>query len=147
MRMKTTTTPMTIRIAGSMKASAAVSAVATSSSKNSATELSICGQRAGLFADGNHFRGQFGEDFRVLQGMRPGSCLRARVPMDENTALEMRCEEMERAAVSSEGTSGRPPVSRVESVREKSATWYLSQILPKMGSRCGCRRCGPRRCR
>ena len=41
---------------------------------------------------------------------------------------------MERAAVSSDGTSGKPPVSSVESVRENSATWYLSQILPKMGS-------------
>ena len=41
--MKTTTTPMTIRMAGSISASAAASAVATSSSKNSATEFSICG--------------------------------------------------------------------------------------------------------
>jgi len=31
-------------------------------------------------------------------------------------------DEMERAAVSSEGTSGRPPVKSVESVREKRAT-------------------------
>ena len=53
--------------------------------------------------------------------------------MDVNTALETRREEMERAAVSSDGTSGKPPVSSVESVREKSATWYLSQILPKIG--------------
>ena len=43
MRINTTTTPITIRIAGSISASAAVSAVATSSSKNSATEFSICG--------------------------------------------------------------------------------------------------------
>ena len=42
--MKTTTTPMTMRIAGSMSAREAVSAVATSSSKNSATELSIWGR-------------------------------------------------------------------------------------------------------
>ena len=42
-KIVTTTTPMTIRIAGSMRASEAVSAVCTSSSKNSATEFSICG--------------------------------------------------------------------------------------------------------
>ena len=62
MRMKTTTTPMTMRMAGSMSASAAASAVATSSSKNSETELSICGQCAGLLADGDHLRGEIGED-------------------------------------------------------------------------------------
>ena len=55
--------------------------------------------------------------------------------MADQTALETLREEMERAAVSSDGTSGRPPVSSVESVRENSATWYLSQILPKIGMR------------
>ena len=45
----------------------------------------------------------------------------------------MRDDEIERAAVSSDGTSGRPPVSSVESVRANSATWYLSQIGPKIG--------------
>ena len=40
---------------------------------------------------------------------------------------------MDRAAVSSEGTSGRPPVSSVERVRANSATWYLRQILPRTG--------------
>ena len=48
-------------------------------------------------------------------------------------ALATVLQEMERAAVSSEGTRGRPPVSRLERVRTNSATWYLRQILPKMG--------------
>ena len=39
----TTTTPITIRITGSMRLIIAASDVCTSSSKNSATELSICG--------------------------------------------------------------------------------------------------------
>ena len=50
------------------------------------------------------------------------------------TARETRRELMERAAVSSDGTSGSPPVSSVESVRANRATWYLSQILPKTGN-------------
>ena len=57
------------------------------------------------------------------------------VVIDVKTALEIFREPMERAAVSSDGTSGRPPVSSVESVRANSATWYLIQILPKIGSR------------
>ena len=132
MRMKTTTTPMTMRMAGSMSASAAVSAVATSSSKNSATELSICG------------RAPVCSPTVIISVARSGKMLvwvsdSARllpsrtVPMEEKTAFETLREEMERAAVSSDGTSGRPPVSSVESVRENRATWYLSQILPKTG--------------
>ncbi len=42
--------------------------------------------------------------------------------MDAWTAFDTLRDEMERAAVSSEGTSGRPPVSNVESVRENRAT-------------------------
>ena len=56
------------------------------------------------------------------------------VSIEAITALETRREEMDRAAVSSDGTSGRPPVSSVESVRENCATWYLTQILPAIGS-------------
>ena len=55
------------------------------------------------------------------------------VAIEVITAFDTRREEMERAAVSSDGTSGRPPVSSVEKVRANSATWYLSQILPKTG--------------
>ena len=50
----------------------------TSSSKNSATELSICGKRAGLFADRDHLGREVGKDSGLLQASRRGFCLRAR---------------------------------------------------------------------
>ena len=124
---------MTMRMAGSISASAAASAVATSSSKNSATELSICGSAPVCsptviisVARSGKTPVLVSESARLLPSRT--------VVMDDSTAFETRRDEMERAAVSSDGTSGNPPVSSVESVRENSATWYLSQILPKTGS-------------
>jgi hypothetical protein len=118
--------------AGSIKARAAVSAVATSSSKNSLTELSmagsapVCSPTVIISAARSGKTPVFSSDSARLLPSRT-------VLMEEMTALETRREEMERAAVSSDGTSDRPPVSSVESVRAKRATWYLSQILPKTG--------------
>ena len=40
---------------------------------------------------------------------------------------------MDSLAVSSEGTSGSPPESKVDSMRENTATWYFSQMSPNIG--------------
>ncbi len=42
--------------------------------------------------------------------------------------------DSESAAVSSDCTSGMPPVSSVLRIRESCATWYFSQISPATGS-------------
>ena len=100
--MVTTTTPMTMRMTGSIRLMAAVRLVWTSSSKNSATELSICGQRAGGFADFDHLDGELGEDAGGVElAARP---LPSRtVSTEVKTALEIWRESMERAAVSRMG--------------------------------------------
>ena len=51
-----------------------------------------------------------------------------------NTALPICRESIDRAAVSSDGTSGKPPVSSVDSVRENNPTWYFSHTVPNSGS-------------
>ena len=51
-----------------------------------------------------------------------------------STVREIRGLLIELLAVSSEGTSGMPPLSNVASVRENMATWYFSQTAPKTGS-------------
>ena len=48
--------------------------------------------------------------------------------------FRMRRLLIDAPAVSSDGTSGMPPASRVESMREKFATWYFSQISPSTGN-------------
>ena len=134
MRIKTTTTPITIRMAGSINESAAVKRGGYVFFKEFGNGVEHLRKSASLFADRDHFSGQVGEDAGV--GERIGEVF-AFAHGDDRGAngFGNAAREMERAAVSSEGTRGRPPVSRVERVREKSATWYLSQILPKMGRR------------
>ena len=94
-------------MAGSISDSAAVNAVATSSSKNSATGVEHLRECASLFADGDHLGRQIREDAGLDE--RIGEVL-AFADSDDRvlTALETRREEMEREAVSAtEREAGR----------------------------------------
>ena len=91
-------------------------------------------QSAGLLAHGDHLCRQVGKYAGLVSESARLLAFAHRADGRSNTAFETLRDEIERAAVSSDGTSGNPPVSSVESVRENNATWYLSQILPKTGT-------------
>src|ERR1700757_4443468 len=129
----TTTTPIITRMIGSISDSAAVKAVCTSSSKNSATEFSICGSAPvdsptsiiSIASSGNTF---------VDSRLDPNPFPPRPVSTDRSTAPAIWRESIDRAAVSSEGTSGKPPDNSVESVLANNPTWYLTQTGPNSGN-------------
>src|SRR5258708_264460 len=130
--MVTTTTPITTRMIGSISDSEAVSAVCTSSSKNSATEFSICGSAPVDSPTSIIEVARSGNTFVFVSACHSGLPSRT-LTTDVFTAFATSRLEIDRAAVSSDGTGGIPPSSSVESVRANCATWYFTQIVPNTG--------------
>src|ERR1700733_6700150 len=130
--MVTTTTPITTRMSGSISDSAAVNAVCTSSSKNSATEFSICGS-APVDSPTSIIDVASSGKTLVLSSACHSDLPSATPPPPVRPAFAIMRLEIDRAAVSSDGTGGMPPSSSVENVRENCATWYFNQIFPNIG--------------
>src|SRR5207248_2310528 len=118
---------------GSIKDKAALNAVCTSSSRNSAIEVSMAG-RAPVDSPTSIIwyasSGNIAVSSRLLERARPSRTFCT----DERTAFDNSLLSIEEPAVSSACTRGSPPLNKVDSVREKIATWYFSQIPPARGS-------------
>jgi len=133
MRMGDTThIPFTMRIMGSMRLMAAVRLVCTSSSKNSATELSIWGSAPVDSPTSTISDGQLGEDLGLGQADGEALALAHRLDAAEDGVADLAAVDGVGRGLQ-RGNSGRPPVSSVARVRAKSPTWYFSQTGPISG--------------
>src|SRR6185437_12931492 len=133
-RINATTEPTTIKIAGSIRASSAVKALAKSSSKNSATEPSICGSAPVPSPASTISTANCGTTLCFLSpaDMASPSCTACTVACRPLRSRGLRSAV---AAVCSPCTTGSPPCSSVESVRQSIATWYFQYRSPSSGSR------------
>src|ERR1035437_9132754 len=126
--------PITIMIAGSISERLAAILVLTSSSKNSATLLSMAGSAPVDSPTSIMSIASGGKILDCLSEPESGWPSRTLLPA-ASTARWSSGVPSESAAVSMAWTSGMPPTSKVLKMRASWATWYFSQISPTRGRR------------